>query len=416
MILWLRLFVLLLSAALIVVVLRPVVSEYYVTRAAGDPRSSILKAWRITGEDARYPYLLGHVYQTRTEDNHLEKAIDAYRSSLEKDPTRAFTWLALSRAYSNYGKQTWAEYAIRKAVWVDRANPRVIWEAGMFYLAEGNLKEAAAHLRHYLFLAPSRQEDLYTMLHAAGVSPSFLMEQVLPPDYQFHTRYLRFLMAYKQHAALADIWELRNSWRPKNADYLAYCDLLIDMGKLQAAQDVWAEFIERNYPAGLVPHTFNMIFNGDFERAPQDAGFDWKTGSADGVRIFRDKDIKKSGRASLAVRFSGKTNPGIYIAQQWVIVEPKQRYRLLWNIKTDRLTTHNGILLEVLGQGSSSLAAKSEVVTGTNDWKPIELEFTTPADCSLVKIGIKRERSEKFDNKISGTAWLDNFKMTEVKN
>ncbi len=65
--------------------------------------------------------------------------------------------------------------------------------------------------------------------------------------------------------------------------------------------------------------------------------------------MFIDKDMKRSGRSSLAAKFSGKTNPGVYIAQQIVVVEPKQRYRLLGQIKTDHLTTHNGILLEVSG-------------------------------------------------------------------
>ncbi len=71
-------------------------------------------------------------------------------------------------------------------------------------------------------------------------------------------------------------------------------------------------------------------------------------------------------------------DPGIYIAQQVVVVEPKQRYRLLAQVQDDRLTTHNGILLEVLGQGSPSVAARSEIVTGTTDWRPLKLEFTTP--------------------------------------
>ena len=103
-------------------------------------------------------------------------------------------------------------------------------------------------------------------------------------------------------------------------------------------------------------------------------------------------------------------------ALQMVAVRPKQQYRISGQIRTDRLTTRNGILLEVLGDRCPTLAARSEVVTGTHDWRPLELAFTTPADCSLVKIGIKRERSEKFDNKISGDVWLDDFRMTEIKN
>ena len=416
MIFWLRSFALLLSAALIVLLIRPVVSEYCVSRPLADPLPSALTASTITNEDARYHYLLGLLYQKHANDNRSKEAIESYRRSLEKDPTRALTWLALSKAYSSYGDQKRAEYAIRRAVFVDRANPKIVWEAGMFYLTEGQFQEAAHQFRHYLSLMPSDQENVCTMFHAAGAEPAFMLAQLLPPEYQFYNRYFRFLAAYKQNAALSEVWERRTFWKPANEDYLEYCDFLVKSERLPEAQGVWTEFVQRNYPGSVTRDSSNMIFNGNFEYPLQYGGFDWKIGNADGVEVFIDKDIKKSGRSSLAARFSGRTNPGIYIAQQVVVVEPKQRYRLLGQIRTDRLTTHNGILLEVLGQGSPSVAARSEIVTGTTDWRPLELEFTTPAGCSLVKIGIKREQSQKFDNKISGEVWLDEFKMTKVSN
>jgi hypothetical protein len=409
----LRSFGLLLSAVLIAVLLRPVVSGYHTTTRSGDPRSSVLKASKITYEDARYHYLLGLLYQRQADGKHFEEAIDSYRLSLQRDPTRALTWLALSKAYSAYGDQKWAEYAVRKAATMDRANPKVIWEAGMFFLTQGQLQEAAPYFRGYLAIMPSGQEDLYTMLHAAGAKPSHMLE-LLPSQYQFHNRYFRFLMAYKQNTDLSEVWERRDSWRPAQAEHLAYCDFLIEAGRLREAADVWTEFIQRNYPGGVAQDSSNMIFNGDFEYPLQNGGFDWKTGNADGVRIVRDKDIRKSGQSSLSARFSGKTNPGIYAAQQVVAVQPKQQYRISGQIRTDRLTTRNGILLEVVGDGCPTLAVRSEVVTGTHDWMPLELAFTTPADCTLVKVGIKRERSEKFDNKISGDVWLDDFRMTPL--
>ena len=346
----------------------------------------------------------------------MTEAVESYRRCLERDPTRAFAWLALSKVYEGHGDQKWAEYAVKKAVAVDRANPKVIWEAGMFYLAKGKFQEAAPYFRRYLVLMPSEQDDVYTLFHAAGATPAYMLEQLLPGQYQFHSRYFKFLMTYKQNAALSELWEKRNFWKPANAEYLAYCDFLIESGRLEETRDVWTEAVQHLYPAGVPQDSSNMMFNGDFEYTPQNGGFDWKIGNADGVRIFVDKDVRKSGRSSIAATFSGKANPEIYIAQQMVVVEPKQRYRLLGQIRTDRLTTHSGILLEVLGQGCPSLAVKSEVVTGTTDWRPLELEFATPTDCSLIKIGIKRERSEKFDNRISGDVWLDEFKMTRISN
>jgi tetratricopeptide (TPR) repeat protein len=412
----LKSFALLLSAGLIAALLRPVASEYYIARSSGDPLANAVKASKITNEDARYHYLLGVLNQKRTDDIHLKEALESYRHSLERDPTRAFAWLALSKTYRDGGGTRWAEYAMRKAVWVDRANPKIIWEAGVFYLTQGEFQEAAPYFRKYIALIPLDYEKLYTMLHAVGAKPDYVLEQVLPPEYQSHDRYFKFLMAYKQSAELSEVWERRSLWKPENANYFAYCDFLIETGRVREARDVWTELMQRLHPGSMTRDAWNMIFNGDFEYPPQNGGFDWKTGNADGVEVFIDKDIKKSGWSSLAARFNGNTNPGIYVAQQVVAVKPKQHYRISAQIRTDRLTTRNGALVEVMGQNCPSLLVRSEVMTGTSDWRPLELEFTTPVDCSLIKVGIKRERSEKFDNKISGKVWLDEFEMREVNN
>ncbi len=37
-----------------------------------------------------------------------------------------------------------------------------------------------------------------------------MLAQLLPPEYEFYNRYFRFLAAYKQNAALAEVWERRN--------------------------------------------------------------------------------------------------------------------------------------------------------------------------------------------------------------
>lgn len=415
MLLCVRSLALLTSAVLIAVLLRPVLSGYYATKPSGNPVSSVLTAITITNEDARYHYLLGLLYQ-RGADKHSEEAIDSYRRSLERDPTRAFTWLALSKAYAANDNKKWAEYAVRRAVLVDHANPPINWEAGMFYLTEGQLQGAAVYFRRYLVLMPSEQGKLYTILHAAGMRPAFMLDQLLPAEGQFRNLYFRFLLAHKQTESIAELWERRNSWRPATGDYLAYCDFLIETGSVREAQSVWTGLISHVYPARRDQDSSNMIFNGDFEYPPQEGGFDWKIGHVEGVHVFIDSEVKKSGRSSLAARFSGTTNPGMYVAQQTVLVKPRQHYRISAQIRTDHLTTRNGVLLEVLSQDRASLAIRSDVVTGTNDWKPVDLEFTTPAACSLVRIGVKREQSTKFDNKISGDVWLDEFKLTEVRN
>jgi hypothetical protein len=46
----------------------------------------------------------------------------------------------------------------------------------------------------------------------------------------------------------------------------------------------------------------------------------------------------------------------------------------------------------------------------------MEVEFTAPGNCKAIKIGVGRERSEKFDNKIGGDVWIDSITMTTIEN
>jgi hypothetical protein len=134
------------------------------------------------------------------------------------------------------------------------------------------------------------------------------------------------------------------------------------------------------------------------------------------VRIFRDHDIKKTGDASLSAHFDGNHNPDLSIIYEIVPVEPGKSYKLAGSVKTDKITTTNGIFFEVAGHRCEPFVKRSEPVTGTNLWKRMEIEFITPRDCKTVTVGARREKSVKFDNKIAGDVWIDSLSLEPLKN
>ena len=84
-----------------------------------------------------------------------------------------------------------------------------------------------------------------------------------------------------------------------------------------------------------------------------------------------------------------------------VVPLPAGQYRLTAWAKTKGLTTNEGPRLAVDGLNTDSL-------TGTSDWTPLELRFQLPEPKAVV-VHIVRTPSQKFDNKIEGTVWLDDF-------
>lgn len=405
-----------LPIAAAIALIRPVLSDYYSQRISESGRSKIIRASRITGENAYYHYLLGVLYDNIHDKASIRKAIEHYLLSLKRNPLDSQTWLSIAKAYRDSGMGEDAAYAIRKAVYLEKNNPILIWQAGVFFLLEDRPSEAVQLFRRYIYMAPGEQEKVYSLCYMMGVKPGDILDNLIPDDYSFYKRYLNFLIGNRLINESMDVWKrIKTKFNPERSEYLRYCDFLIGSGELKEALALWDDFIKRfdiatkNRPSG------EMTWNGDFELPVENGGFDWKIGSSEGVRIFRDRDIKWTGFASLSVNFNGTTNPGVYIAQQVVPVDPGQKYRLTGHIRTEKLTTQNGIVFEVSNYLCDPFIKKTEPVTGTSMWKKIDLEFITPKKCKAVFIKVKREQSEKFDNKISGDAWIDSLSMSQAK-
>lgn len=411
----LRILFVVLSIAVLIAFLRPALSEYYLGKVSGLNEQNISRASGITDEDAWYHYLLGLLHYVVHDAPELRKSESQYILSLRRNPTDSRVWLALARSYRDSGMVESADYAIRKAVYLDKNNPRLVWEAGIFFLYQNKVNDAVRSLKRYIYMVPGDQENVYSLCYMMGVKPAVMLDDLVPQDYNFYKRFLDFLMSYRLFGDSAEVWKRLKKLNPERSEYLRYCNLLIEGGEMTEAQAIWDEFIKK-FGIGGTRLSDNMIWNGDFELPLEDAGFDWRIGKSEGVRIFRDKDIRLSGYASLSVRFDGKSNPGLYIARQVVHVSPGQKYRLSGYIRSEKITTLNGIVLEVSNRLCDPFVKQTEPVTGTNLWKKVELEFKTPPRCTAVAVGIKRERSDKFDNKISGDAWIDSLSMAPARN
>jgi tetratricopeptide (TPR) repeat protein len=393
---------------------RPVLSEHYAKEyESGSFRTedTLLRASRITPEDARYPYLLGLFYCQSQDTKGIEKAIKAYRLSLERNPTDSQTWLALARSYGDYGATEDAAFALKKAVDLDKNAPALLWEAGVFSLSEGKVLYASQLFRRYIYIVPEEQENVYSLFHSMKVDSGYILENLVPRDGTSLRRYLNFVIANKLLHESAVVWERMKAYGLDRKDYIEYCNFLIGQGEIRDALGIWNEFVKKFKLNTAEKQTESLIWNGDFELPMENGGFDWRLGKADGVRVFRDHDIKKTGDVSLSAHFDGKHNPDISIIYQIVPVEPGKSYKLAGFLKTDKITTTNGVFFEVAGHLCEPFVKRSESITDTNLWRKMEIEFVTPKDCRTVVVGVRREKSVKFDNKIAGDVWIDSLSM-----
>ena len=145
------------------------------------------------------------------------------------------------------------------------------------------------------------------------------------------------------------------------------------------------------------------VFTGGFEREPLNGGFDWRFSSTEHAQARRDTSQSREGFASFFIQFDGEENVNYDGVWHWLPVERRRSYELTFWMRTEAISTDEGVFLEVDGQ-------VSEAQIGTTYWQEFTIPFT--ASSGLVTVRVRRTPSEKFDNLLGGKIWLDDFALT----
>ncbi len=387
----------------------PVAGWYAVGNA---DEKGLIEAARYDGGNAVYSYLLGRYYALNLENPDPAKAIPYYRRALALSPLQPEAWVGLSRSLLHEGKTSEAEYALERAVLLNPTDPNLMWEASTFWLMNGNVDKAVAALRRFILIDPEGQWPAYDLCWKLKLDNSYLIRNLLPHEYPYERRYLGYLIDAKRPAEAEEVWDLIDKSAVDRELFIKYVNYLIDSGLYDRADKDWRQVAIK--AAGLKSgESLPLIWNPDFENEILNGGFDWVIGESNGADIFIDDSVHVTGNRSLGVSFNGEENPDVTIARQVVKIRPGARYTLKAYVKTNSLTTTNGIFLAVEGHRCTGLNRRSDTISGTNFWRDVTVDFEVPLDCFAAVVKIRRERSNKLDNKIAGVAWIDGLSLKE---
>ncbi len=229
--------------------------------------------------------------------------------------------------------------------------------------AVGALKHPAAGVREAtLQVLPRTHESLQAILAA---------QLLADPD--LHVRRVAFLAvadmppsppaAQAVWAALQSEENFRDNWLRDAATAAAARN---DLSFLQtaAAQDKSAT------PAATQPVVSNAIINGDFAAMNGEIPADWRTTRYSGDAVFSTVP----GRSGRAVEISSRAGADA----GWITtfkVEPHTAYRLSGWIKTDGVKAGSGLGALFNVHELQSPRVVTPALTGTNDWKRVEILF-----------------------------------------
>lgn len=366
-------------------------------------------AWALKHLDpAGRPNLLAWRIQEQAAPNSAGQAQTLYARALRDDPANPYRWADLADSLAQAGRLAEARQAYTRATGLGPATPQIWVRAANFLFLQNEPTGALRAAAHALLLVPDYDAVLFANLSRMGPEPARILDEI-GADRRATRAYLEHLIATNRTGPARDVWAA--AWRHGFADdrlVSSYIDALLRAGLCGEAQADWSAYLGKRSGGYLSP---DLLYNSNFESEPLGAAFDWRISPSDPVETVRDNSVSHDGQWSLRIRFRGGTNVSYANVIQTTCARPGS-YRLRGWIKSDNLTTNEGPRLQVYDtQNSARLNVRTEPVLGTTNWTTIELQFEIGSGTRLIAVRVVRDPSQKFDNKIEGTLWLDQLDL-----
>jgi tetratricopeptide (TPR) repeat protein len=339
-------------------------------------------------------------------------SIVTFRSVLRRAPQDPYRWADLGEAFLVAGQKEDARYCYAQVMVLAPHSAPLLLRAANFQFQTGEIRKALPITARILTLISDYDPIIFSEYTRLVDRIEDVLQYGLPNDRRAAKSWMRFLI---QSGRLDDAqrtwdWVVMHGYAD---DALAgeYVELLVRQGHPDWAASTWTQYLGAR-SGDYRKSTY--LFNGGFESDPAQSPFDWSLARTKGVEVARDCTTAWSGKCSLRISFAGTQNLDFAAASQVTFVRPGP-YRFQAFIRTEGLTTDQGIRFRIAdAEAPARLNAIFGQFTGTRSWSAVEQDVVIPPATRLLQVQAIREPSMKFDNKVGGTAWIDELKLEPI--
>jgi hypothetical protein len=334
-------------------------------------------------------------------DNDTAAAIPFFRKAVMQDGLFADAWLKLAQAETILGHPDKARTILRFLDNLTRHVFRWKWEQTLL-ANELAVEEVLFDNINFAVKHGKKVQDAFQLFDGYLKRNAMRATEVLDADNLIS--YLEWIIRWGRVEDAEIVWEKMMDSGIQNQDIrLKYIHFLVSQKKITQASD-----IRRQYTGNV-----DSITNPGFETEITGRGFDWRyTANKKGKwTIRRTLSGVFSGERCLKIRFEGKENISFGHLYQIVPVDPMTAYRLSYYWRSRDLTTDQGPFVDVYGYDCKGYFANGPMMLGTHGWQRQDIEFKAPDDCHAVVVRLHRRPSHRFDSKIAGRLWLDDFSL-----
>jgi hypothetical protein len=386
-----------------------------VHQASLGTRSGYQAAARLEPDNAENWYLLGRYWHYTLDEPDASRAIQNYRHALFLNPRSADTWLDLAAVYESTGDLQNARDAFLQAKLAYPLSAAVAWRYGNFLRRQDEIPQAFAEIRSAVYADPKRSAEAFSRCWRVAPEVNAILDTVLPPDRNGYLAVIRELGADDQISAALTVWHRLVAIHPsfQLSDAIPFADVLIQKHQIGDARRVWDDALRLSNTPQNLDLPGSVLWDGGFETGLSGGAFAWAfPAPSGGVRSAFDPRQKHSGAYSLRLTFDGRHNVNFDGVCTNAEVRPQTSYRLSAWLRTQALTTDEGVRLRINWYADPHTGTlESSDVRGTQPWTLIEMPWTSGIDVRYARVCVVRKPSAKFDSQIQGTAWIDDVAL-----
>jgi hypothetical protein len=379
-------------------------------------------------DNAELWWIRGRLRHYSPGASDLPAAIQDYERALSLNPRLGQAWMDLADCQERMGNFPKAEKSIQRALEVWTHSPIVQWQAGNFYLLHGNLEKMYKCFRTAIDYDPSKLDIALQVTWKADPDRSRILSMLVPDRIETNLRSLAFFVDHGELDLARPAWErfLQNrlpaGFSTSVSAAFPYIDALLARNRAEDAYRVWVESLDKNVMNRGRPRsgqqfaadsatdpTANLVWNGSFEDEILNGGFDWRQQETDGAEIRIDRTVHVDGLRSLKVTFN-RSNIDFAHLSQILSTPTAGTYRLQYSLKTLNLTTDQRPCFSIESSPHPrDIILNTESFPSLSSWRKYSVPFKVRPGIKAVKLSLRRSPSEKFDNKIQGSLWLDSI-------
>ncbi len=332
-----------------------------------------------------------------------EMAAGFFRQAVSQDTLFIDAWLRLAETEAALGRKEKAKKILTFTT--DMTDQVFRWKWSQMVLASELGMDACLYRNtNYLLSKKRLEQDALQLLHTHLGSDARAVIAVLKPVNL--AAYLDWLMRWGMTDQSLTVWQAMTAYaQPNKKIALNYAHFLLNHKRITPSVDIWKKYTGS---AGLT--------NPGFEKKISGLGYDWRHWmEKDGTWASKRINTQfAEGTHALRITFNGKKNISFHHLYQIFTVDPQTKYRLTYAWKSRDITTDQGPFVEVYGYDKKGLYRAGPMIMGTHGWHKETIMFETTADSRAAVVRLRRRTSKRFDSKIRGVLWIDDFQLKKV--